>query len=99
MPTKYSNQRAKVVPPHVSLRVLRTVSGLTLDQVCHRVNAFVETVTGDPGKVRPGTISGLELGHRGASLQLLAALEHAYGLNPGDIATDYLPRQRDLEAV
>lgn len=69
---------------------------MTLSEVCGRVNQYL----GEESKVRPGTISGLELGYRGASRRLLDALEYAYNLEPGSITTDYLPRKpRTLEAA
>lgn len=86
VPTEPADGRALRVPPHVSIRVLRRVSGLKLDDVCE----LVEEATGD----RPsrGTLSAIENGHRGASAELLAALEMVYGLQPGDITTNYVPR-------
>lgn len=94
MSSKYSQQRAKVIPPHVQLKTLRKVSGLTLEQVCFRINQHLES----PDRVKPGTLSGLENGHRGASVELLEAIEYAFGLDPGELTTAYLPRQtRDLE--
>lgn len=93
MSSKYEKQRARVIPPHVSIKTLRKVSGMTLEQVCFRMNQFLET----PDRVKPGTLSGLENGHRGASVELIESIEYAYGLNQGELTTAYLPRQtRDL---
>lgn len=83
---RYSRQRNPKVPPHVSLAVLRRVSGLTLDEVCD----LVAEVTED--RPTKGALSAIENGHRGASAQLIAGLEHAYNLPPGSISTTYLPR-------
>lgn len=57
-----------------------------IDDICDEV----EGITGD----RParGTLSGIETGGRGASAELLAALEKAYRLRPGSITTNYTPR-------
>lgn len=83
---RYSAQREKRTPPHVSLKTLRTVLNLTLHEVAQRVGE----ITGDtPTK---GALSAIENGHRGISGELLAALEQAYGLDPGCITTTYKPR-------
>lgn len=98
MSSKYRQQakRAVVVPPHASLHVLRKVSGLTQAQVCSRINEAL----GTPDRVKPGTLSAIEIGIRGASHELLSAIEYAYGLEPGDLTTSYLPRRSpSLEAV
>lgn len=90
---RYSNQRDRRTPPHISLRDLRLAlkkhdpdSGWDLDDVCDRV----EAITGD----RParGTMSAIENGVRGVSAELLSALEQAYKLPAGTITTDYTPR-------
>lgn len=91
----YDNQRAKRTAPHVTLRGVRNATGMTLDQVAQAVNE----VTGGKTKVNRGTISAIESGVRGASVQMLNAIAVAYGMEPGDIVTDYEPRQRDLGAA
>ncbi|AJA43345.1 HTH DNA binding protein [Mycobacterium phage Sbash] len=83
---RYSRQRNPKVPPHVPLGILRRVSGLTLDEVCD----LVAEVTGD--RPTKGALSAIENGHRGASAQLIAGLEHAYSLPAGSITTTYTPR-------
>ncbi len=89
MANPYTNQRPKVVPPHVGLRVLRQVSKMTLDQVCALANAS------DPRlSLTRGALSGIENGHRGASADVIAALEVAYDIEPGSIDTTYEPRVR-----
>lgn len=90
----YTKQRKAKTPPHVSLRALRRASGLTLEQVAEAV----AEVLGEDTTVNRGTISAIESGLRGASVQMLAALEVAYGLEAGDITTTYEPRAR-AEAV
>lgn len=92
MATKYEKQRERKTPPHVSLAVLRTASHLTLDEVCGRVSEYL----GDR-KLTRGALSAIENGHRGASPDVLEALEVAYGLRNGDITVDYQPRPRELK--
>lgn len=85
--TKQVKERAKVTPPHVSLWDLRAACGLTLDQVCDRMAEAGHSIS-------RGGLSGIEKGHRGASRQVLAALEDAYGLRAGAITTSFVPRSR-----
>lgn len=92
MPRNYQ-QRAPRTPPHISLRALRRASNLTLEQVADSV----AEVLGPTSKVNRGTISAIESGLRGASVQMLRALEVAYGLEPGDIDTSYVPRAAALK--
>ena len=84
----YLHQRPKQTPPHIALADLRAACGLTLDQVCGR---FTEA-TGR--ELTRGALSGIENGHRGASADVLAGLESAYGLRRGSIDTQYEPRTR-----
>lgn len=88
--SRYDNQRERRTPPHVSLSALRAAVGLTLDQVCERIHE--ENPHLSPTR---GAISAIEHGHRGASVQMLAALCAAYGLPVGAITTDYFPRERE----
>lgn len=81
-------RRARVTPPHVSLRVLRKACGLTLDEVCARV----AEATGR--ELTRGALSAIESGTRGASSEVLRGLAHAYDLDPEDINTQYEPRGR-----
>jgi transcriptional regulator with XRE-family HTH domain len=90
---KYTKQRQPKIPPHVSLKHLRDVSGLTLDQLIERIAKKC-----DGYRPTRGAISGLENGHRGASERLLRAIEKAYGLPAGSIVTDYVPRIRNEAA-
>lgn len=89
---EYGAQRAVKTPPHVSLRSLRRVSGLTLEQA----GAAVAEVLGMKQPMTRGALSAIESGLRGPSQQVLDALAVVYGLDPGDIVTDFEPRQRDL---
>lgn len=84
--SKYTSQRTPKNPPHVSLHWLRKVAKLDLKDVAIGVGE----VTGKIPTV--GAISAIENGHRGASPQMLAALETVYDLPPGTIAVDYEPR-------
>ncbi len=87
----YDKQRAAKIAPHATMRGLRKASGLTLEQVADAVNG----VLGPKSKVNRGTISAIESGLRGASIQMLNAIAVAYGMEPGDLVTDYEPRRRD----
>lgn len=89
----YTQQRERRTPPHISLGDLRAISGKTLEQVCE---AAAESL-GKP--FTRGALSAIENGHRGASKQVLAALEVAYGLRPGALVTDYEPRPREASAA
>lgn len=88
---KTTAPRASKNPPHIPLGALRAASGKKLAEVCKSIE---ETLGVD--KVHPGTISAIESGTRGASRPMLDALAIAYGLQPGDIVTDYEPRVREL---
>lgn len=70
----------------MSLKTLRLVKGWSLDDEADHI----EAATGD----RPtrGALSAIESGLRGASAELIAALEMAYDLPEGAITTDYQPR-------
>lgn len=76
----------------MSLGDLRAVSGKTLDEVCEAASE----VLGKP--LTRGALSAIENGHRGASRSVLEALEVAYGLRPGALVTDYMPRSREVAA-
>lgn len=89
---RYSSQRQPKTPPHATLRGVRKASGMTLDQVA----AAVTDVLGANPAINRGTISAIESGIRGASVQMLDALAVAYGMEPGDIVTNYEPRRREL---
>lgn len=90
---RYDRQRERRTPPHISLQTFRLAlkrlapeGRWDLDDICD----LIEAAHGD----RParGTLSAIENGVRGASAQLLAALEEAYQLPAGSITTDYTPR-------
>ena len=89
---RYAAQRPPRTPPHVSLGDLRAAVGLTLDQVCARL----EEHSGH--RYTRGALSAIENGHRGASVETIEALTVAYGLRPGAITTAYEPRVREALA-
>jgi transcriptional regulator with XRE-family HTH domain len=95
MPTSYPPQRPLKTPPHTSLRNLRRVAGLTLEQVCEAVTE----ITGASKPMTRGALSAIESGLRGPSQQTLDALAVAYGLDPGDLVTDFEPRAREAVSV
>lgn len=81
-----TKQPAKT-PPVASLRSLRIASRQTLEAVAESVSDLLDQ------KVSRGTLSAIETGARGASIQMLNALAVTYGLEPGDLYTpDYDPR-------
>ncbi|MDV6275408.1 helix-turn-helix transcriptional regulator [Rhodococcus erythropolis] len=73
-------------PPYVPVRYLRIAAKLTIDETIARIR----DETGH--SFTRGAISAVENGHRGASAELLRALEIAYDLPPGVIDTTYRPR-------
>lgn len=85
---KYAAQRKKVVTPHVPIKGLRLAAGLSIDALIAKLSVYTDR------EYTRGAISAIECGHRGASPELLAALERVYGLEPGFISTDYVPRSR-----
>lgn len=93
--SRYDRQRPTKTPPHVSLRCLRLATNQTLEQVAETVTEIL----GANPPIGRGTVSAIEGGHRGASKKMLDALAVAYGLEPGDIVTDYEPRARDVAAT
>ena len=88
-PRNYGNQRKPKNPPHVTLKALRLVAGITAEELCRRIAE--ENPSLNPTR---GTISAIESGLRGASPAMLDAISAAYGLPPGEITTDYAPVTR-----
>jgi hypothetical protein len=74
-------ERPRRTPPVAPLRCLRIAAGLKLDDVCESVTEHLRL---DKPFTR-GALSAIETGLRGASPEVLDALAHAYGLEPGDI--------------
>jgi hypothetical protein len=92
MPTRPANigrRRQKRTPPHVPIKALRLVANWTLDDLADAIGALQ-----DPDVERPsrGTLSAIESGTRGASTELLTAIEQVFRLEPGMITTTYRPR-------
>lgn len=85
----YKPPREGKTPPHVPLRVLRAVAGLTLEEVAERVAQHFPEMT-----LSRGTLSAIESGGRGASPLMLRALEMAYDIPEGSLTTAYEPRGR-----
>jgi transcriptional regulator with XRE-family HTH domain len=83
--------RPRVNPPHIGLAALRNALGLKQADVL----AEMETLLGRP--FTAGALSGIERGHRGASPEVLGALEVALGLRAGDLVTDYEPGHSRLK--
>lgn len=77
----------------MSLRDIRLVAKMTLDQVCARV----EVETGKP--LTRGALSGIENGHRGASEEIIRGLAFAYGVNVEAFILDYEPKSRTASAA
>jgi transcriptional regulator with XRE-family HTH domain len=86
---QYKPPREGKTPPHVSLRVLRSVAGLTLEDVAERVATHFPEMN-----LSRGTLSAIEGGGRGASPLMLRALEMAYGIPEGSLTTAYEPHGR-----
>lgn len=84
--SKYQSQREAKVPPHVPIKYVRIAAKLAIDDVIERI--FEETGR----RYTRGAISAIENGHRGASTEVLEALEIAYELPVGSISTSYVPR-------
>lgn len=85
---KYLNQRSPVSPPVVPLAVARKLAKKTLQEVCDYINDEFEF----PKQIERGTVSAIELGHRGASVEMLVAIASAIGISADDIDTQYEPR-------
>ncbi|BBZ27613.1 hypothetical protein MMAD_19080 [Mycolicibacterium madagascariense] len=73
-------------PPRVPIKYIRLAANLSIDAVIARIHQ-------QTGRTYSrGSISAIENGHRGASSEVLRALELAYRLPLGSITTDYVPR-------
>lgn len=73
-------------PPLVPLSYLRKALGFSLEGVGTGVAAVLGREYGK------GSISAIETGQRGASPEILEALEQLFDLPVGTIRTDYTPR-------
>lgn len=83
---QYDRQRAAKTPPHASIKFVRMAAKLTIDETLERIRQETGVT------YTRGAISAVENGHRGASAELVEALEIAYGLPAGSIDTQYQPR-------
>ena len=94
--TRFDQQRPKVQPPHIGLADLRKSHRLTQTAVAEQVAA----ITDKP--FYSGSLSLIEGGHRGASADVLAALEQIFGLAAGALVVGYEPshdrRKKDTAA-
>lgn len=81
----YDSKRDRRKPPQVSVKYLRLARRETLDDVLDQVKELTNR------EYTRGALSAVENGHRGASLDLLDALEKVYGLPPRSISIDYIP--------
>jgi hypothetical protein len=90
--SKYLNQRKPKTPPHVPLKYVRLAAGFSLESVSDTIH----DATGR--RYGKGTLSAIENGLRGASQELLEALEVAYNLPAGAISTTYAPRAQRNKA-
>lgn len=82
---KYSGQRDKVAPPQIGLAQLRKSHGLTQAAVADKVAAIIDK------PFVSSSLSVIEGGHRGASGEVLAALEQVFGISPGSLWVGYKP--------
>lgn len=80
---QYDKQRPKKQPPMAGVRAIRAALGLTQDAVCERVTAITNK------SFTKGALSAVELGHRGASAETLAALETALSMPQGSLVVTY----------
>lgn len=88
-----ASKRPPVGAPSIPLAALRKRLGLTLEGVCERIGE-------DTGRWhKPATLSAIENGHRGASLEMIEALAGVYEVDPEDIETAYAPRHRTREVA
>lgn len=82
--------RARLVPPHVTLKALRQSKGKTLEAVCTELQKETGLT------LTRGALSAIESGLRGASADIIRGIEVALDLDAGDIVTDYEPRPRKV---
>lgn len=81
----YTGQRPKVTPPRVGLADLRKSHRMTQAAVADAVAALIDK------DFYSGSLSLIEGGHRGASPEVLQALEQTFGLANGALVVDYEP--------
>ncbi len=81
----YGDRRPKVTPPVIGLADLRKSHKLTQADVAQAVAAVIDK------PFNAGSLSLIEGGHRGASAEVLAALEQAFSLGAGSLLVAYKP--------
>jgi hypothetical protein len=80
-------------PPFVGLAGIRRLVGLKQHEVCAKVEAIL-------GKsFTTGALSAIEKGHRGASPEVLGAIQTALGIHPGDLETAWEPSHSRRKSV
>ncbi|WP_054953053.1 helix-turn-helix domain-containing protein [Flaviflexus massiliensis] len=84
-----TEKRARLQPPVITLKGLRNILGLSLAEACALIEEKSPEIT-----ISRGSLCAIENGSRGASTAMLTALEVAYGLDQGDLVTNYEPRSR-----
>lgn len=80
-------EREQRTAPHAPLKEIRAALGLTMDQVIERMAEHDVALT-------RASLSAIEHGHRGASVDTLRALSLALGMGPDALTVDYTPRER-----
>lgn len=83
--TEYADQRPRVTPPQVGIADLRKSHRLTQDAVAAQVASIIDK------KFLGTSLSLIEGGHRGASEEVLRALEQVFGLKDGALIVGYEP--------
>lgn len=87
------DQREPVHPPVVTIRSLRRALHWTLDELADRVAEHLGT------RPTKGALSAIEGGLRGASTEMLRALELAFDIDSHSIDTQYTPRATTKDAA
>lgn len=78
-------KRRQVTPPHIPLQAVRIRLGMKQADVCEQVSVIL-------GKsFTVAALSAIEKGHRGASAEVLTAIQTALGLVPDSLVVDYTP--------
>lgn len=80
---EYTDQRPKVNPPQLGIAALRKSHRMTQAEVAKQVASIIDK------PFLAGSLSTIEGGHRGASDEILRALEQVFGLATGDLAVNY----------
>lgn len=81
-----TKERVRRDPPHAPIKALRLAAGISLQGLADRL---AEQTDCNPGR---GTLCAIEQGDRGASPELLRAIETVFNLEPGMLSTSWEPR-------